>query len=165
VVGGAQPYDPAWAIEGRRIRQAVLDVVSRLTPVIVDHVGPTSVRGLAAEPVIDVLVAAADLEVAMAAVGTIDSIQHARRQVIELGDDERVTIDQADAQIVGAHGVLALAPELVLLFKSGPAESEPRPKNACDIERILPTLDSKQRRRLTEALAVVYPDQVSLAIV
>lgn len=54
------PYDPAWperfAKEARRLRQVLGDEVLRI-----DHVGSTSVPGLAAKPVIDIQVSVASL--------------------------------------------------------------------------------------------------------
>jgi len=54
-------YDPAWPVRfrqlGERLRMALGDVALRI-----DHVGSTSVPGLAAKPVIDVQVSVTDLE-------------------------------------------------------------------------------------------------------
>jgi GrpB-like predicted nucleotidyltransferase (UPF0157 family) len=55
------PYDPAWpglfAELGHRLRGALGDVALRI-----DHIGSTSVPGLAAKPIIDVQVSAASFE-------------------------------------------------------------------------------------------------------
>ena len=55
------PYDPGWPILfrdlGARLRQALGDVALRI-----DHVGSTSVPGLAAKPVIDVQISVVSLE-------------------------------------------------------------------------------------------------------
>ena len=54
-------YDPKWPekfeTEARRLRQALRDLALRI-----DHVGSTSVPGLAAKPVIDIQIAVAELE-------------------------------------------------------------------------------------------------------
>ena len=55
------PYDPAWpvvfAAEAARLRRALGDLALRI-----EHVGSTSVPGLAAKPVIDIQVSVASLE-------------------------------------------------------------------------------------------------------
>jgi GrpB-like predicted nucleotidyltransferase (UPF0157 family) len=54
-------YDPAWpaefAVLGRALRQALGDVAVRI-----DHIGSTSVPGLAAKPVVDVQIAVRSFE-------------------------------------------------------------------------------------------------------
>ena len=68
------PYDPAWpvefAVEARRIRQALGDLALRI-----EHVGSTSVPGLAAKPVIDIQVS----------VSSLDQRDFFRAQMTELG--------------------------------------------------------------------------------
>ena len=61
------PYDPDWprAFEEHRAR-----IVGALGDVEVEHVGSTSVPGLAAKPVIDVQLAVEDLDAAVARLGT-----------------------------------------------------------------------------------------------
>jgi GrpB-like predicted nucleotidyltransferase (UPF0157 family) len=67
LVGGPEPgtitiveYDPAWPQrferEARRIRQAL-----GATATLVEHIGSTSVPGLAAKPIVDILVAVAEV--------------------------------------------------------------------------------------------------------
>ncbi|WP_024755978.1 GrpB family protein [Streptomyces exfoliatus] len=55
------PYDPAWpamfAGSGERLRAALGDAALRI-----DHIGSTSVPGLAAKPVIDIQISVASLE-------------------------------------------------------------------------------------------------------
>ncbi|MDR9856503.1 GrpB family protein [Paenibacillus sp. VCA1] len=55
------PYDPDWKREfaelGARIKHALGDI-----PLRVDHIGSTSVEGLAAKPIIDIQVSVASLE-------------------------------------------------------------------------------------------------------
>ncbi|MFF4574828.1 GrpB family protein [Streptomyces sp. NPDC001410] len=55
------PYDPAWpaifARWGEHLRAALGDAVARI-----DHIGSTSVPGLAAKPVIDIQISVASLE-------------------------------------------------------------------------------------------------------
>lgn len=55
------PYDPEWPELfrglGARLREALGDVASRI-----DHIGSTSIPGLAAKPIIDVQISVADFE-------------------------------------------------------------------------------------------------------
>ncbi len=54
-------YDPAWAEEYER-RRDVIDGVLGAQAVRVEHIGSTSVVGLAAKPIIDILVAVPDVD-------------------------------------------------------------------------------------------------------
>lgn len=47
------PYDPAWPREFERIRERLLSVVGGLC-IGIEHVGSTSVPGLAAKPIVDI---------------------------------------------------------------------------------------------------------------
>lgn len=49
------PYDPLWPDAFREHQRAIADSLGHLFPVV-DHIGSTSVPGLAAKPVIDILV-------------------------------------------------------------------------------------------------------------
>lgn len=55
------PYDPLWKNEfvriGRRIREALKD-----TAVRIDHIGSTSIEGMAAKPIIDIQISVRSLE-------------------------------------------------------------------------------------------------------
>jgi GrpB-like predicted nucleotidyltransferase (UPF0157 family)/predicted ester cyclase len=69
LVGGLEPvsriviadYDPTWPgrfeVERRRIATALADATVRI-----EHIGSTSIRGLAAKPIIDILVVVADVD-------------------------------------------------------------------------------------------------------
>jgi GrpB-like predicted nucleotidyltransferase (UPF0157 family) len=46
------PYDPEWKIEFNRIREQLLSYVGDLI-ITIEHVGSTSIEGLAAKPIID----------------------------------------------------------------------------------------------------------------
>jgi GrpB-like predicted nucleotidyltransferase (UPF0157 family) len=48
-------YDPAWRDEFERLRTRAADAVGDVT-IAIEHVGSTAVRGLAAKPVIDLVV-------------------------------------------------------------------------------------------------------------
>jgi GrpB-like predicted nucleotidyltransferase (UPF0157 family) len=54
-------YDPAWPRMFEEERARVLDALGSL-PVAIEHVGSTAVRGLAAKPIIDLLVSVRDLD-------------------------------------------------------------------------------------------------------
>jgi GrpB-like predicted nucleotidyltransferase (UPF0157 family) len=55
------PYDPAWPVlfraQAADLRAALGDVALRI-----DHIGSTSVPGLAAKPIVDVQISVADFE-------------------------------------------------------------------------------------------------------
>jgi len=60
-------YDPAWSTQFETLRSIVLSAVGDIA-VVVEHVGSTSVPGLAAKPIIDidvVVASAADVPVAI----------------------------------------------------------------------------------------------------
>ena len=61
------PHDPAWYQMGLEARRQVLEVISPITPALVEHIGSTSVPGLAAKPVIDLLVSVMDFPLSDAA--------------------------------------------------------------------------------------------------
>lgn len=53
------PYDPAWPEQFRLERARILEAVFPFTgPMFVEHVGSTSVPGLSAKPVIDIVISA-----------------------------------------------------------------------------------------------------------
>lgn len=67
------PYDPAWAQDFIRIREELQAALGELA-LEIEHVGSTSVPGLAAKPIIDIDVVIRDksaLEAAIAALGRI----------------------------------------------------------------------------------------------
>ncbi len=47
------PYDPAWPAEFERLRQALTDCLGGLV-LAIEHIGSTSVPGLAAKPILDI---------------------------------------------------------------------------------------------------------------
>lgn len=59
-------------------------------------------------------------------------------------------------------GIPYLAPEIVLLFKAKHAR---RDKDAADLARTLPLLESERRRWLRDALRIVHPDHDWIALV
>ena len=79
------PYNEAWPLEFERVRE---ELVRCLPPWIisVDHVGSTSVPGLDAKPIIDVLVAVPDLTQALELVPTLESLGFEYRPRDDLPD-------------------------------------------------------------------------------
>ena len=71
-------WDPAWPAryerERARIRRALGGAVLRI-----EHIGSTSVRGLAAKPIIDILVTVADVDDDAAFVGRLERAGYALR--------------------------------------------------------------------------------------
>jgi GrpB-like predicted nucleotidyltransferase (UPF0157 family) len=66
------PYDPAWPAAYERERAVVLAAFAT-PPLLVEHMGSTSVPGLPAKPIIDILVQVADLADAHAAVPALEA--------------------------------------------------------------------------------------------
>lgn len=60
------PYDPVWPERFERERIALADAIGRWAPGGIHHVGSTSVPGLDAKPVIDILVGVRSIEEARA---------------------------------------------------------------------------------------------------
>ena len=48
------PYDPAWATQFRQLRDDLTEVLAGVPVQAIEHVGSTSVPGLAAKPILDV---------------------------------------------------------------------------------------------------------------
>lgn len=55
-----RPYDPQWPLEYERVRRELEDVLTSWV-LAIEHVGSTSVPGLDAKPIIDILVGVPDL--------------------------------------------------------------------------------------------------------
>lgn len=71
--------------------------------------------------------------------------------------DERITRPRVLAERVGLHGILYLAPEIVLLFKSRVAGKDPRGKDQLDFDRTAPLLEPEPRAWLRDALERTSP--------
>lgn len=74
-----------------------------------------------------------------------------------------ITLPLRRAFRTGALGLPALAPEVVLLFKSSSAGGDPRGKDQEDFETVLPVLDPEARAWLRDALAAYLPEHPWLA--
>jgi GrpB-like predicted nucleotidyltransferase (UPF0157 family) len=66
-------YDPDWPVRFGRIRDRIAPVLGLLA-VSIEHVGSTSVPGLAVKPVIDIDVVVADASAIPAAIGALDTL-------------------------------------------------------------------------------------------
>jgi GrpB-like predicted nucleotidyltransferase (UPF0157 family) len=60
-------YDPLWAQQFARIKAEILEALTKVPVITVEHVGSTSVPGLAAKPIIDIDVVVAPEQFAAAA--------------------------------------------------------------------------------------------------
>jgi GrpB-like predicted nucleotidyltransferase (UPF0157 family) len=60
------PYDPTWPASFEQERALLAGAIAGWTPDRIHHVGSTSVSGLVAKPIIDILVGVSDLESARA---------------------------------------------------------------------------------------------------
>ncbi|WP_091616154.1 GrpB family protein [Amycolatopsis saalfeldensis] len=61
------PPDPSWAARGAAVRARIADLLAPWLAEGVDHIGSTSVPGLAAKPVLDVMASVRDLDEVVAA--------------------------------------------------------------------------------------------------
>jgi GrpB-like predicted nucleotidyltransferase (UPF0157 family) len=86
-------YDPAWLRTYERWRQAVADALGR-TAIRIEHVGSTSVPGLAAKPIVDIQVSVADLDVEPRYVPALQEIGLVLRSRDELHRYFRPSADQ-----------------------------------------------------------------------
>jgi GrpB-like predicted nucleotidyltransferase (UPF0157 family) len=68
------PYDPEWPLLFERARAELEDVLSLWLDQGIHHVGSTSVSGLEAKPIIDMLAGVKDLEQARAAFGPLEGL-------------------------------------------------------------------------------------------
>jgi GrpB-like predicted nucleotidyltransferase (UPF0157 family) len=66
------PYSPSWPAQFELVASDLRQALSGLTSARVEHVGSTSVLGLAAKPIldIDVIVSAEEMQIAVAAMGS-----------------------------------------------------------------------------------------------
>ena len=67
-----QASDPAWPAAFERERALILPCFAE-PPVLIEHMGSTSVPGLPAKPIIDIIVLVADLEMARPAIPALEA--------------------------------------------------------------------------------------------
>jgi hypothetical protein len=73
-----------------------------------------------------------------------------------------ISLSLEQAFLPTQSGLPILAPEIVLLYKSGESE---RPENRSDMEAVLPALSHQQRQWLNEALTAFSPQHQWLAVI
>lgn len=73
-----EPYDPAWPQRFERERVALVTALGGLIVAGPEHIGSTAVPGLAAKPIIDILVGVADLAAASATFGRLAELGYLR---------------------------------------------------------------------------------------
>jgi len=71
------PYDPSWPQRFEEERIALEEAIGGWVVGGIHHVGSTAVPGLAAKPVIDILVAVQDLETSRACFGALTELARA----------------------------------------------------------------------------------------
>ena len=71
-----EPYDPAWPARFERERARLAELLGDRAPGGIHHVGSTAVPGLAAKPVIDILVGVADLERSKALIEPLAALEY-----------------------------------------------------------------------------------------
>jgi GrpB-like predicted nucleotidyltransferase (UPF0157 family) len=67
-------YDPAWPLGFAEERERIREVAGPWLTGEIEHVGSTSVPGLAAKPVIDIMAPVADLDASRPAIGKLEAI-------------------------------------------------------------------------------------------
>jgi GrpB-like predicted nucleotidyltransferase (UPF0157 family) len=70
------PYDPRWSVRFERESAALTDAIGEWVAGGVHHVGSTAVPGLAAKPVIDILVGVRSLEESRACFGRLGELEY-----------------------------------------------------------------------------------------
>ncbi|NND00094.1 MAG: GrpB family protein, partial [Gammaproteobacteria bacterium] len=78
-------YDPAWAVEFESVR-AELKSICGNSMLTVNHVGSTSVPGLDAKPIIDILVGIKDFEQSLQLTPALENLGFVYRPDDELPD-------------------------------------------------------------------------------
>ena len=78
-------YDPGWPARFAAIRSAIADALADVAVVAIEHVGSTSVPGLAAKPVIDVDVIVTRPNL-MPAIGALERIGYRHRGDLGIAD-------------------------------------------------------------------------------
>jgi GrpB-like predicted nucleotidyltransferase (UPF0157 family) len=77
--GIVRPYDPGWPHSFEAERTVLIETLSRWLDGDLEHVGSTSVPGLAAKPVIDMIAPVRDLEAARGAFGPLRALGYGHR--------------------------------------------------------------------------------------
>ena len=75
------PYDPAWPARFESERKLLTAAVGRHVVGAIEHVGSTSVPGLAAKPIVDIQIGVASLDESLAAFGALEAIGYGHAPV------------------------------------------------------------------------------------
>jgi GrpB-like predicted nucleotidyltransferase (UPF0157 family) len=105
------PYSSDWPVLFQRVREEVLGAFAP-QPVRVEHIGSTSVPGLSAKPVIDMLLGAASLAQIEAGIGALERLGYVYRRAYETELPMRRYFVKApaDSLRVHLHGVVVGSP-------------------------------------------------------
>ena len=71
------PYDPEWVVSFAEESGRLSDIIGKWATGGIHHVGSTAVPGLAAKPVIDILVGVDDLETSRACIAVVEPLGYA----------------------------------------------------------------------------------------
>jgi GrpB-like predicted nucleotidyltransferase (UPF0157 family) len=96
------PYDPAWA-ERYEVERARIVVALGPTALRVAHVGSTSVVGLEAKPVIDILISVESIRDESAFRPALESLGYERREDVALPDDAYFTLNEDGVRVLQLH--------------------------------------------------------------
>ncbi|MFI5429169.1 GrpB family protein [Aeromicrobium sp. UC242_57] len=79
------PYSSSWPLQFEQVADDLRRVLQAVPSAVVEHVGSTSVPGLAAKPIldIDVIVAARDVEAAIAALASVGYVHRGDLGVVD----------------------------------------------------------------------------------
>jgi len=106
VAGGRRvvvvPYDPAWA-ERYEVERARIVTALGPTALRVAHVGSTSVVGLDAKPVIDVLISVQSIRDESAFRQALESLGYDRREDVAMPDDAYFVLNEDGVRVVQLH--------------------------------------------------------------
>jgi GrpB-like predicted nucleotidyltransferase (UPF0157 family) len=67
-----EPYDPIWPVRFRRERELILSLMPQ-KPLAIEHMGSTSVPGLNAKPVIDIIMLVGNLDAVRPAIPALEA--------------------------------------------------------------------------------------------
>ena len=112
-------YDPAW-LEQYRVEQRLL-AVALPTALSIEHIGSTSIPGLAAKPIIDILVVVPEVNVVVAEVSRLEQLGYGYRPMAFTDSDHLFFVkDTAGKRSHHLHifGVTSPTPDQNRLFRA-----------------------------------------------
>lgn len=81
------PYSPQWAADFERVAASLRDALAGVASATVEHVGSTSVPGLAAKPILDIDILV-DGDAVSAAVAALEAVGYVHRGELGIADRE-----------------------------------------------------------------------------